>query len=527
MEGAGTLNLLSPGDHSGHSHLHNGNSNHNQSNGNNHHNQGNGFRGVLPGVVLGGMMGYLFGRSRNQTHVPITIPDDRQPFANGPTQRSYRTTIPRVPDTPPEPPLPPSYSHPRHHVQVSGIPPVPSNPGRRWTCSFCLMILFGFIITIIITASTVHPSEMTKQLIMGERYLEDVDGRWLDSLTIAGASDVEGYIFTTKPRVGEIITLPPKRIQVALNAGQYHYMVYNLLGGSTLGVSWSFTTLGLPCRLLIIRSTEAFEQWRTTGGLRSDMKIHDQVANVGEYTLITEGHDNPEYYIIFLQTNFQARTSGTADFYITSNTYALTDPKPDHSCMVGAGDCEFAFKALQEPYYLLLVAPPIGDSYTVNVNYAQRKGAVVAVFVSLGTACAVCILIITVSWCGVQLLYLLGMSVVEGMYRLWLNMTSCCRSVGRRLSGYSSPAPAYDEEDPEAGLGGSDAERQPLLPSAPSSIGELPQQTVVNGQPILPFNPSFYDLPRPDAPPPAYTPIDQFGDPNGAPRGGPRGGPRP
>lgn len=353
----------------------------------------------------------------------------------------------------------------------------------------------------------------------------------MDGLSLHGAADVSGYIFMSRPRVGEIVQLPAKRIQVNLNTGQYYYVAYTLLGGSTANVSWNFNPIyGLPPKLLIIRSKDAFEFWRTSGGVRSDMKIHEQSGYNGEYRFVTRGDDNPDYYIIFLQTNVVSRTGGTADFRITSNTYALTDPEPVESCKIADDDCQFTFKALQEPYYLLTVAPPTGDSYTITVNYDQRKGAIVAVFVSLSVACLICISIIFVSWCGVPVLYLFFMSMVESVYRAWLTVTNCCRGIGRRLSASNSPVPHYydDAYDPEVGL---DAEQQPLLsPSAPlldttHSHNQNGPQQVVNGQPILPFNPSFYDLPRPDVAPPPYTPLDQHTDPH-APRHPSRGGPR-
>ncbi|TPX44018.1 hypothetical protein SeLEV6574_g04758 [Synchytrium endobioticum] len=522
MEGVGTLSFMSHDqDRSSHGHSES------------HHHSS--LNRALPGIMAGGLLGYMFGRSRTP-QLPVDQAPVRRPVAWS-RQRSSRTlprspmhnsnTVPVQPSQQPRSvPPPPPYSHVRHHVTLptpSSPPPVPQNPARRWTCSFCLLVLFGFIVTIIIVASTIHPAELTRKLIMGERFLEEVDGRWLEGLTITGASEVSAHVFMTKPRVGELVHLPPKKIQINLGTGQYHYIVYSLLGGSTIDLSWNFNSVvGLPPRVLIIRSNDAFEQWRSTGGVRGDMTIHEQVANSGEYSFTTAGDENSEYYFVFFQANVASRTSGTADFKIISNTYALTNPAPVESCKVADKACGFKFKPLQEPYYLLLLAPSTGDSYTVTVNYDQRESAVVAVFVTLSAACLVCLTIIAVSWCGAQVLYLLFMSMVESVYRRWLNMTNCCRGIGRRLSPSNLPAPSYydDEYDPELESGG--VERQPLiLPSAPV----LESTNGGNGQPVLPYNPSFYDLPRPELPPPPYTPLDQHTDPS-APRHPSRGGRR-
>ncbi|KAJ3035944.1 hypothetical protein HDV00_003291 [Rhizophlyctis rosea] len=406
-----------------------------------HHNHSHGsmFPSILPGVILGaaGTAALLGGR--------------RQPTYNAV-------------------PVPPGA--PRQPVRI----PRPRRPRRVWSVVKIVtaVVAVVFLIVVAVTAVNVpRPGKEGVTLVVGDRKVITYQPYWFSSLKVSGSDDVDAYLFDTMPHLSERLNLPDKTVYPSLSKGSYHSVRYDLHQGSRVRVNWSFAKYTQSPTLTILRSTQAFEAWKSGIDPSSSYLIHQQQTPSGSYTFHLPESDS--YYFIFW-ADPRVDASGSATFSIQSVTYSLSNPPPKWRCgQDDKGACEVELDRGWSKAFLMLVAPMAGDSWRVEVETKGRRGSYVIVGV------------------GVGMLVGVGVGVVGCVW--WWG--GC---FGRVWSGWGGYAPVGDEES--GGEGGAGRERRSVARGAGRSTGreestgtgtEESTGTGTEGTPVPPYNPDFGD----------------------------------
>ncbi|TPX65330.1 hypothetical protein SpCBS45565_g05240 [Spizellomyces sp. 'palustris'] len=399
MEGTGyrddTSSTFDSGSSSWHSHGHSHHS---------HHSSSSFVPGLLLGA-LGGAFGASWWRSNNPAAPPPAGYFQQQPLFPNDGRTYYPAPSPVRPQ--PQHPYYPQYSpvpaHPSTPQNVPFLPdPVfvmpgpPPTPARKRACSLSCCLCILLVIAIVIAAMLVpKPGTHDVKVVVGDRKVVSVDSKWFKEVEVAGASQVDVYLFNQVPPLDDVVQLS-KNINVNLERGSYHFVRYDLHPGSTVHVTWDFNSYNVHPTFAILESEAAFQAWKANAYIPPQWWLHDQNTPKGTYTFTAP--DNSEYYFIFYSPSRRAYAKGTASFQVKAITYSISNPAAH--CPAGSNDiCSFTLFPGREAD-LLFVAPTVGDSYTMTYKTKPRREAYAALFASLSSAVGVCLGVALIAWCG-------------------------------------------------------------------------------------------------------------------------------
>ncbi|KAI8921214.1 hypothetical protein DFJ77DRAFT_154749 [Powellomyces hirtus] len=182
-------------------------------NGHSHHGAGSFIPGAFLGAI-GGAFGHSWWTSRDR--------------AFSPPPHSYQYGYPHQP----------VQHHQPHMFHMPAPPPTPTRK-RACSCSCCLVVLL--VIGLIIAALFVpKPGSTDLELVAGDRQLKGINTKWFREVQVAGATDVDTYMFDAEPPLNDIVHLS-KDIDIKLERGSFHFVRYDVHKGSTIRAQWEFT----------------------------------------------------------------------------------------------------------------------------------------------------------------------------------------------------------------------------------------------------------------------------------------------
>ncbi|KAJ3022469.1 hypothetical protein HKX48_006148 [Thoreauomyces humboldtii] len=226
------------------------------------------------------------------------------------------------------------------------------------------------------------PGSSSVLLVAGDRKLEKISGSWFSDVAVGGATEVDTYLFHTKPPLTDVQHLS-KHVDIKLERGSFHYVRYDLQPGSTVQITWKFQDFTQPPTFGIIEGTQMFNSWQTGGGARWS---YDRNVGAGKYTFKAPHRES--FYLVFYMQRSWLHATGVADFEVDSRTYAIEKPV-DH-CPAGSKDlCVFPL-ARNENSYLLFVAPPQEDAYTVTYRTHARWNVYFALIATASSMTFLC-----------------------------------------------------------------------------------------------------------------------------------------
>ncbi|KAJ3122486.1 hypothetical protein HK098_002784 [Nowakowskiella sp. JEL0407] len=394
MEGAG---FRGSGGHSSH---HSGGSNWPRHNNHQHRHHGNGS-GIIPGVIGGTVGGVLAGHllgNRNQSYPQYgAIP---QPIYQPVTPTQQRVVYTANPTS----------------VQVVSESVRRRSHLLRKFSRFIFSVLFIVFVIFFILLATVPRSSSTEiELTGGDRKLMKPDSNWLKEIEIAGSSDMKAYLLNKKPTISEILRFPPVEVYPNLSGDSFHFMRFDLFSGSKVVTTWNFNKFNVPPSLIILRTTFAFDAWKS-GGTAFGNIMHTQQGARGSYDFTVPNYNGGDpdssvpYYFVFYTEARRQYASGIVSFDVTARTYAISGavaacPATINEEQIPAFSpnttsiCSFSLTRGKQQY-VLLVAPVGLGPYTVSYSTIGRESIFAWLFSLLPIALSILCLLSCLACCG-------------------------------------------------------------------------------------------------------------------------------
>lgn len=143
----------------------------------------------------------------------------------------------------------------------------------------------------------------------------------------------------------------------------------------------------------ILEGENAFQDWKAGA---SGRWLHHQNTPNGSYVFTAPTRS--EYHFVFYTSRNWIHAKGQASFQVEAVTYSVSRAS-DH-CPAGSKSfCVFPLSPKMDAY-LLFVAPPLGDSYTMSYSTKARNETYAGLFASLSSAVGLCIGVALIAWCG-------------------------------------------------------------------------------------------------------------------------------
>ncbi|KAJ3114672.1 hypothetical protein HDU96_001816 [Phlyctochytrium bullatum] len=371
---------------SGNWHWHDNRSNHSH----HHHDHSSTAAPFIGGAIVGGIIGSIFSNNRRQGGV-LVVP----PYPNQPVPRGFPVPAPAPP--PIIRPVP-SYINRPQQTPAYGAIPVVARPvvdevevaRRRIRRAICKMIVFliaALVFAYVFVAFWVPKAGTDAYEVMpGDRKAISLDTTLLRDVQLsssAGRTYGKAYLFYNTPELSDVVQYPLLQIRPDIKLGSYHYMRYDLYQGSTVDVSWTFSSFNVHPSFLVMKGEHHFKTFQQFGYAPYDSVVHEEKAPSGRYLFTAE--ERSEYYFIFYARDKYARATGTANFLARAVTLSLA--KPLASCTLTPSSsndaCRFDLSSypprslslvLQADLFYITPADPLKAFVTRRVSYSLTAG---------------------------------------------------------------------------------------------------------------------------------------------------------
>ncbi|KAJ3414978.1 hypothetical protein HDV05_005809 [Chytridiales sp. JEL 0842] len=237
-------------------------------------------------------------------------------------------------------------------------------------------MLFTLFIYLLISFLTFPlPGRKVSTVVAGDRKLIELPTSWYDSVSVSKTLDVDAFLYHSKPPLNVFIPLPPKVIYPHIVDGSYHFVRYDLYGGSKVQLNWLFSDYNVAPTFMVIEGEGAFNSFRQGDDFGN--VLYESNSPRGDLSFTVPYRS--QYYFVFYGRHYRTSAKGMASFIVNSKTLDLTFQPPDLTCLASDNKGNTCVMDLRrqsgDTAYLVLVSPILGDAYDVTV-YTTWKSSV-------------------------------------------------------------------------------------------------------------------------------------------------------
>ncbi|KAI9203769.1 uncharacterized protein BJ171DRAFT_599679 [Polychytrium aggregatum] len=240
------------------------------------------------------------------------------------------------------------------------------------TLSCCVGVLL-VIVFVLVAIVVPKPTPIAVEVVNGDRKLLPLDAFWSKGVEIERPNNVDVYLLDHSPPLGSPKTFPPKLISPNIFDGSYYFVRYDLHENSQVKIDWDFQNTGnLPPSFVIIRSTHAFNSWKThPASVRATFKHFESETYQGHYTFTSPTY--AEYYFIFFGKHHAVKAEGIVTFRPKLITYSLPDPSEIlGQCGPEDVTCSLDYSTLNTAVVLFSAPWSDGNAFTAVVKPSPR-----------------------------------------------------------------------------------------------------------------------------------------------------------